>query len=88
MLNTITARYDTATTATIVIAPAGPDVNADGVWESSSDIQTAINYHLNWTDLTTAAKPEGKTYVPGDTNQNNRFDLNEVIAIINLALGI
>ncbi|MGA1823035.1 MAG: IPT/TIG domain-containing protein [bacterium] len=86
--------------STVTVTAAGPDVNADGSWDAASDIQQAIVYHINWTDLsinataetvggitTPVSRPSGDTYVPGDTNQNNRMDLHEVIAIINLSLS-
>ncbi|MEW6379923.1 MAG: Ig-like domain-containing protein [bacterium] len=86
--HTVTASYDSAATSTTLeVTPIGPDVNADGSF-TIADIQTAINYHLNWTDLSSATKPSGKSYVPGDTNHNDRFDLNEVVAIINLAMEL
>ncbi|MEW5803317.1 MAG: IPT/TIG domain-containing protein [bacterium] len=86
--HTVTASYDSGQTSeTLEVTATGPDVNADGSF-TIADIQAGINYHLAWTDLTTVSKPAGKTYVPGDTNHNDRFDLNEVVAIINLAMEL
>ncbi|MGA1868979.1 MAG: IPT/TIG domain-containing protein [bacterium] len=86
----VTASYDTTTKASITITPAGPDVDASGAWDALLDVQKAIYYHINWTDLSDSSipKPEGETYVPGDTDENHRMDLNEVIDIINLSLGL
>lgn len=85
--HTVTATYDGSTTDSMAITPSGPDVNGDGSWSAASDVQAAINYHIEWTDLTTVLS-SGQTHLPGDTNENDHLDLNEVIAIINLALGI
>ncbi|MGA1868044.1 MAG: hypothetical protein ACMUJM_05785 [bacterium] len=89
----ITASYDDTTSASIILNPVGPDVNLNGAWdegeEGLSDLLQAIVYHKKWTYLDPeVADAAGYKSWPGDTNGNERMDLNEVVAIINLMLGI